>query len=145
MDDHNRRPEPITSLTQVEDYDKYQHEYSGLPGSLKTHPTTIRVVPQNVLQPVKTWIVQTIRATDLGGDLVFIDQGALHLVLPPQVTTAIARQRDALTGKARSRAARDRARTGDASHLQDPAIRRKALETRKAKAAKRRATRQSRA
>jgi hypothetical protein len=135
------RPDPITSLTQVDEYDRLQHDYSGLPGSFKTTPTLVQVIPLSPLAGVTDWIVQTIRATDLGGDLVFINRmGAqpIRIVLPAKVTAAIARQHEALTSKARSRAARDRA-PGDASHLHDPKVRAKALATRKAKAAKRRA------
>jgi hypothetical protein len=65
----------------------------------------------------------------------------LTLVLPPDVTDVIARQRDHLTSRSRSRAAKERAGSMDVSHLQNPEVRAKALAARKAKAEKRRANR----
>jgi len=132
----------------VDEYDRLQAEYEGLPGMLKTGTSTIRVVPFIATHGVSTWIVQTMRVPDKGGDYVFVDRvggsGALRLVLPPDVTLAIARQRDKLTTKARSRAAKERARSnGNASHLNDPAVRAKALAARKAKAARRRARKEN--
>ena len=134
------RPDPITSLAQVDEYDRLQHDYSGLPGGSKTTPAIVQVIPLSPLAGVAEWTVQTIRAADVG-DLVFLNRmGAqpMRIVLPAKVTAMIARQREALTSKARSRAARGRVHTGDASHLNDPKVRAKALATRKAKAAKRR-------
>jgi hypothetical protein len=56
----------------------------------------------------QVFIVQTIRQRERG-DTLFVEvmgqSGAVRLALPPEVTAAIARQRDALTDKARSRAA----------------------------------------
>jgi hypothetical protein len=79
-----------------------------LPDVVKSKPTTIRTVPTLGIGGSQVFIVQTIRQRERG-DTLFVEvmgqSGAVRLALPPEVTAAIARQRDALTDKARSRAA----------------------------------------
>jgi len=135
------RPTPA-----LDEYDRLQSQYEGLPGVLRIDSRPLRVVPFLGVHGTTTWLVQTVRVPDAGGDLVFLDcnrgAGSFRLVLPPDVTAAIARQRDALASKSRRRAARAAARTrpaGSSAHLLDPAVRAKAQATRRAKAAKRRA------
>jgi hypothetical protein len=63
----------------------------------------------SVLELSQTFIVQTYRQRD-EGDTIFIEyigvEGSLRLALPPVVLDVIARQRDAITGKSRSKAAK---------------------------------------
>lgn len=80
----------------------------GLPDVVKTLPRTVRAKTK-VLELTQTFIVQTYRQRD-EGDTIFVEyigkDGSLRITLPPVVADAIARQYDALTGKARSRAAK---------------------------------------
>lgn len=90
-----------------DNYDRALGQLDGLPDVVHTKATTI-----NVLTPLvgaaQTFIVQTFRQRDQG-DTVFLiavsAEGSLRLVIPPRVTEAIARQRDALSAKSRSKAA----------------------------------------
>jgi len=56
----------------------------------------------------ETWTIDTFRANGIETALVqrMSTGGALRLVLPPQVMAALTRQHDSLTGKVRSRGAR---------------------------------------
>jgi hypothetical protein len=78
--------------------------------------TTTRVSPIRHVDPlvgnVATYLIETIRVAE-DGDYVFVEvatkDGNVRVVLPPKVTTAIARQRDRLTTKVRSRIGREQA------------------------------------
>ena len=89
-------------------FDKTIRSLDGLPDVLKTHATTVRA-PTRVLELTQTFIVQTYRQRD-EGDTILVEfigvEGSLRLALPPVVAATIARQRDALTTKARQKAAR---------------------------------------
>jgi hypothetical protein len=79
-----------------------------LPDVVHTKPATIRaMVP--ILGSAQTFIVQTYRQREQG-DTIFLDcvsaDGSLRLAIPPKIADAIARQREALTDKARSKAAK---------------------------------------
>lgn len=82
----------------------------GVPDVLNTQPTTIQVATP-MTGDAQTFIIQTYRQRDgeKSGDTVFVQyvdaEGSVRIVLPPQVTACIARQRDALTGRARRRGA----------------------------------------
>src|ERR1041385_8238530 len=89
-------------------YDRQIGALKGLPDVIEVKPSTVRVaIPLPGLS--QTFIVQTIRQRDVG-DHVFLEtvsrDGAIRIVLPPQVADTIARQRDALTAKSRSKAAK---------------------------------------
>ncbi len=60
----------------------------------------------------RTFILQTVRQREIG-DTVFLQVvgagGSLRIAMPPNVTDAIARQRDALTGTVRSKVAKSTA------------------------------------
>lgn len=89
-------------------YDRQIGALKGLPDVIEVKPSTVRVsIP--LLGLSQTFIVQTIRQREVG-DHVFLEtvsrDGAVRIVLPPQVADAIARQRDALTAKSRSKAAK---------------------------------------
>lgn len=84
-------------------YDRLISALEGLPDVTKTQPSTIRVVTP-LIGTSQTFIVQTVRQKDMG-DHVFLEivdsSGAIRVVLPPTVSIAIARQRDALVTKVR--------------------------------------------
>ena len=89
-------------------YDRQIGALKGLPDVIEVKPSTVRVsIP--LLGLSQTVIVQTIRQRAVG-DHIFLEtvsrDGAIRIVLPPQVADTIARQRDALTAKSRSKAAR---------------------------------------
>lgn len=81
---------------------------SGLPDVITTKATTVRALSK-VLELAQTFIVQTYRQKETG-DVIFIEyigaEGSLRLALPSVVSDVIARQRDALTDKSRSKAAK---------------------------------------
>ena len=84
----------------------------GLPGVLKSRPSTVRTVLP-LVGNAQTWICQTVRSED--GDTVFLElasrEGLVRLVVPPKVVAAMRRQHDGLVNRARSRAAREAATT----------------------------------
>lgn len=93
---------------QVHPYDRLLGALDGLPDVVHTRPTTVRaIVP--VIGAAETWIVQTFRQSEQG-DTIFLESvsaaGAVRIALPPKVAAAIARQRDSLTAKNRSKAAK---------------------------------------
>lgn len=88
-------------------FDRTIRSLEGLPDTISTKASTVRA-QSKVLELTQTFIVQTYRQRD-DGDTIFIEyigkEGSLRLALPPVVADVIARQRDALTGKSRSKAA----------------------------------------
>lgn len=92
-------------------FDRSIRAIHDLPDVIKTAPSTRRVV-HPVLGVSQTFIVQTYRQRERG-DTIFIEysgaEGNFRVALPPEVALTIARQRDALTDKSRSRAARSQA------------------------------------
>jgi hypothetical protein len=119
----------------------------GLPNGAHTQPTVVQAM--DFYGNVSTYLVQTVKWED--GESVFITcvQGeqATKMVLPPKVTAAIIRQRDALTTTVRRRHGRRLAaerRAAGTLPTFTPEQRAKALATRTAKAkarARRRAAR----
>lgn len=89
-------------------YDRLMGALHGLPEVASTRPSTIKTVTP-VVGTGQTFIVQTYRQRDTG-DTIFLEvvtkEGTVRLVIPPAVANAIARQRDALTNKTRSMAAK---------------------------------------
>lgn len=90
-------------------FDRSIGALEGLPDVTRTKQANIQVIPPLGLGESETWIVQTCRQREQG-DTVFVQrisaQGGLRIVLPPSVTATIARQRDQLTSKVRSKAAK---------------------------------------
>lgn len=89
-------------------YDRLLGALHGLPDVIATQPSTVRtIVP--LLGHSQTYIVQTYRQAGQG-DTIFLEvvgrDGSVRLAIPAKVSDVIARQRDALTARARSRAAR---------------------------------------
>lgn len=105
--------------TNNTNFDRLLGALHGLPDISHTKPTTVRVVPQSnergvtpVTGTSDLFIVQTYRQRDIG-DTIFLEwvsaEGTVRVPIPPAVADAIARQRDTLTGKTRSKAARETA------------------------------------
>lgn len=94
----------------VDPFDRAHGVIAGLPDTLKTKPTTVMAATP-LVGDVRTFVVQTVRREE--GDTIFLQcldaAGQYRLVIPPKVATAIARQRDALTARSRSRAAKQKA------------------------------------
>jgi hypothetical protein len=92
----------------AETFDRMLGALDGLPDVTASRPSTIRaIVP--LLGLAQTFIVQTYRQKDVG-DTIFLEcvsaEGSLRLAIPPKVADAIARQRDAISDQARSKAAK---------------------------------------
>jgi hypothetical protein len=100
-------------------YDRQLTALHDLPDVVRSSVATIRAMPPLGIGGSHVFIVQSYRQRERG-DLIFLEvsgaEGTTRLVLPPAVANVIARQREALTAKARSRAAKttaaDRAARG---------------------------------
>jgi hypothetical protein len=96
------------SPAMPDQFDRLLGQLHGLPDVTITKPSTVRTVTPLVGSSA-LYIVQTFRHAEQG-DTIFLEcvlkSGTVRLVLPPKVATLIARQRDALSGKSRSRAAK---------------------------------------
>jgi hypothetical protein len=100
-------------------YDRQLANLHDLPDVVKVKPATVRTVPPLGIGGSQVFVVTTYRQR-AEGDTIFLEvmgqAGATRLVIPPLVAAVIARQRDALTGKSRSKAAKataaDRAARG---------------------------------
>jgi|SRR5208282_1754752 len=99
--------------TEYATVSKFDRSVAGLTGgnNLATKAATVEHVDP-ILGEAETFIVQTIR--DQEGDhviLKFVDKdGVQRLILPPKVVNTIVRQRDALTARSRSIAAKAQAK-----------------------------------
>ena len=107
---------------KTEQPDAYDRAYGQAQGFPHTKPSTITAANVMGIGGVRSYIVQTFRLPDVG-DTVFVQitgpEGLQRVHLPPSVSTAIARQRDSLTTKARSRAGKARAAADKAAGI-DP-------------------------
>ena len=99
-----------TQDSTLDEFDRQMQALAGLPRLIETKAAPVRVI--NFLGQVETWIVQTIRQPDQG-DFIFVElsnrHGHTRLVFPPTVARMVSRQRDSLTKRNASRAARERA------------------------------------
>lgn len=87
---------------------KFDRIRGGLQGvALFTKPSTIKNV-QNITGKSETFVVETARYDELGGDFIFVElvdeNGVVRIVLPPRVANIISSQKDSLTTRRRSRA-----------------------------------------
>ena len=89
-------------------YDRQLGVLHDLPDVVKTKPSTVRTVPIMGVGGTQIFIVQTYRQREKG-DTIFLEvvgaAGTVRIVIPPKVANTIARQRDALTSKVRSKLA----------------------------------------
>jgi len=93
----------IMEENQISKYDRLR---GGLAGhALFSKPSTIKNV-QNITSKTETFVVETGRYDEMGGDFIFVEcldeSGVTRLCLPPRVANAIASQRDSLTTRRRS-------------------------------------------
>jgi len=92
----------------LDPFDRLIGNLEGLPDVTKTKPSTIRTT-QPLIGSSETFIITTFRQRDRG-DTIFIEcikaDGSFRLAIPPRVAEAIARQREALTDKVRSKSAK---------------------------------------
>lgn len=131
----------------VSEFDRLVGALEGLPDVVHSKPTTIRAMLP-LIGIARSFIVQTYRQRDKG-DTIFLEtvggeERSIRLAIPPQVAEAIARQRESLGVKSRSKAAKavmaDRVARGESPHLHllDPKVRKKAALARARKAAAKR-------
>lgn len=109
-------------------FDRMLGMLEGLPDVIHAKPTTIRdVVP--LTGDAQTFIVQMVKQKDRG-ETVFLEhvsaEGTIRIVLPPKVIDTIVRQRDALSGQARSRAAKAQAAERKAAGIEPGFLRKQA-------------------
>lgn len=120
-------------------FDRTLGSLDGLPGVIFTSQATIQTTTP-LVGNAETFIVQTVRHPD-SGDTIFLQAisagRSFRLVIPPKVAATIARQRDALTGRARVRGARQAVATKREKGIQVGNL--EALQ--KARKARKRATR----
>lgn len=101
-------------------FDRMMGGLHGIPDVMSVKPTTIReVVP--LVGLTMTFIVQTFRQKDKG-DTIFVEvvtaEQHVRMVLPPKAAEAVARQRDAMTRRSRSRAAKEQAQARKAAGIE---------------------------
>lgn len=104
--------EPIRSQEAPDPYDRQLAMLHDLPDVVKTKTSPIRHIPLLGVGGTQSFLVQTYRQRERG-DTIFLEvsgqNGTVRLVIPPKVANTIARQREALTTKVRSRIAKARA------------------------------------
>lgn len=121
----NEESTPHFATAQPDAYDRAYGQAQGFP---HTKPSTITAANILGVGGVRSYIVETFRLPEVG-DTVFVQitgpEGLQRVHLPPAVTMAIARQRDALTTKSRSRAGKARAAADKAAGIVPGFLRRK--------------------
>jgi len=103
----NREDNP--SAPYVDPFDRAIGVLHGLPDVTFTKTSVSRVIPPFGVGGTQLYVVQTYRQKEQG-DTIFLEHvsetGTVRLVIPPQVAAVIARQREQLTAKTRSKAAK---------------------------------------
>jgi hypothetical protein len=93
----------------VDVFDRTIGALDGLPDVAHSKVAVRRVIPILGIGGTQLYVVQTYRQKEQG-DTIFLehvsDTGTVRLVIPPQVSSVIARQREQLTAKTRSKAAK---------------------------------------
>ena len=130
-----------SQVLPADTFDQQLERLTGLPDGAHTSPSLVQSA--DFYGNVTQHIVQTVRTED--GAYAFITAigatGTVRMVLPPKVTAALDRQKDAVTAKLRRRQGKRLAEAAAASGRTPgftPEQRAKALATRKAKAAAKR-------
>lgn len=114
-EDNNYRGSEDRGGNQPTDpFDRKHWLLRGIPGVLSTKPSNVHVVPDGV-ERVETFTVQTFRQKDgkKSWDTIFLQRVSDkidRIILPDSVVNIILRQHAALTDKARSEAAKVKAR-----------------------------------
>jgi len=95
----------------VDAFDRLRAGFDGRPDVVKTRISTVRNVDP-LVGNVTTFLVESVRAKDQG-DTIFLEvaskDGNVRIVIPPKAANVIARQREALTNKVRSKIAKAQA------------------------------------
>jgi hypothetical protein len=103
--EHNRDE----TAPYIDAFDRAIGVLHGLPDCTFTKTSVTRVVPPFGVGGTQLYVVQTYRQKEQG-DTIFLEHvsesGTVRLVIPPQVAAVIARQREQLTAKTRSKAAK---------------------------------------
>lgn len=101
--------DPNDSGNMPDQFDRLLGLLDGLPDVTRTRPATLRVIPPLGVGGSQLFVVQTYRQREQG-DTIFLEcataGGNIRLTLPPEISNVIARQREQLTGKVRSKAAK---------------------------------------
>jgi hypothetical protein len=97
------------TASNVDVFDRTIGALDGLPDVAHSKVVVRRVIPLLGIGGTQLYVVQTYRQKEQG-DTIFLehvsDTGTVRLVIPPQVSSVIARQREQLTAKTRSKAAK---------------------------------------
>ena len=105
----NREEFPAGTAPCADPFDRTIGALHGLPDVITTKTSVSRLVPPFGIGGTQLYVVQTYRQKEQG-DTIFLEHvsetGTVRLVIPPQVAAVIARQRDQLTAKTRSKAAK---------------------------------------
>jgi len=100
---------PDGTTPYVDIFDRTIGVLDGLPDVAHSKVAVKRVIPVLGVGGTQLYVVQTFRQKDQG-DTIFLEHvsetGTVRLVIPPQVSAVIARQREQLTTKTRSKAAK---------------------------------------
>ena len=95
----------------VDAFDRIRAGMDGRPDVTRTRISTVRNIDP-LVGNVSTFLIESVREKD-EGDTIFLEvaskDGNVRIVLPPKVANVIARQRDALVAKVRSKAAKEQA------------------------------------
>jgi len=105
----NREDRQTGNAPYVDAFDRTIGLLHGLPDVTLVKTSVTRVVPPFGVGGTQLYVVQTYRQKEQG-DTIFLEHvsetGTVRLVIPPQVSAVIARQREQLTAKTRSKAAK---------------------------------------
>ena len=105
----NREDRQTGNAPYVDAFDRTIGLLHGLPDVTLVKTSVTRVVPPFGVGGTQLYVVQTYRQREQG-DTIFLEHvsetGTVRLVIPPQVSAVIARQREQLTAKTRSKAAK---------------------------------------
>jgi hypothetical protein len=97
------------TASYVDVFDRTIGALDGLPDVAHSKVAVRRVIPLLGIGGTQLYVVQTYRQKEQG-DTIFLehvsDTGTVRLVIPPHVSSVIARQREQLTAKTRSKAAK---------------------------------------
>jgi hypothetical protein len=89
-------------------FDRAKSSLHDLPDVIRSKETTVTVIPPMGIGS-HTYVVVTFRQREIGDSIflqVISEGNATRIVIPPAIADVIARQRDQLTGKSRSRASK---------------------------------------
>ena len=94
----------------VQHFDRMTGNLEDLPDVIRTRPST-KTISLPLVGHSHTYIVQTYRQRE-EGDTIFLQvisaEGTARIAIPPMVADTIARQRDSLTKRSRSKSGREK-------------------------------------